>query len=181
MTEHPQSPSPETILAHEPFIRALARRLVGDPGGADDVTQETLIAAWRGGPVERLRSWMATAARNNVRMAWRSESSRRRREESVSRSEPSVPSPEEISEREAIRRMVVEALLALEPLHRDVLVLRYWEDLAPRSIAERLGLEVEAARTRLRRAHERLRAELARREGPDWRLALAPLLSLIHI
>ena len=59
MTEHPQSPSPETILAHEPFIRALARRLVGDPGGADDVTQETLIAAWRGGPVERLRSWMA--------------------------------------------------------------------------------------------------------------------------
>ena len=102
MTEHPQSPSPETILAHEPFIRALARRLVGDPGGADDVTQETLIAAWRGGPVERLRSWMATAARNNVRMAWRSESSRRRREESVSRSEPSVPSPEEISERQAI-------------------------------------------------------------------------------
>ena len=35
----------EDLLAHEGFLRSLAGRLVSDPAAADDVVQETWVAA----------------------------------------------------------------------------------------------------------------------------------------
>ena len=37
--------SPEQLLAHAPFVRALARALVRDDAAADDLAQESLLAA----------------------------------------------------------------------------------------------------------------------------------------
>ena len=176
MSTH-QPASPEAVLAQEDFIRALARQLLRDPGAADDVTQDTLVTALHHGPAQvgRLRGWMAAVARNGARQSRRGESRRRRRELEIARPENGVPSPEEIADREEARRRVVQAVLALEADHRDALVLRYWEGLDAKTMATRLGLSVEGARTRLKRAHARLRAELMQREGRDWRQAIAPV------
>jgi len=40
----------ETLLSHRPFVRALARRLVRDEARAEDVVQETWLAALRRPP-----------------------------------------------------------------------------------------------------------------------------------
>ncbi len=41
---------PEQLLDHSDFVHAIASALVRDPALADDVAQETLLAAWRAPP-----------------------------------------------------------------------------------------------------------------------------------
>ena len=60
--------------------------------------------------------------------------------------------------------------------HRRSFFLRHYEDLPPRKIALRLGIPIEAVKSRLRRAYDRLRARLdegASGNVEGWRTALA--------
>ena len=168
----------ESLVANAGFLRGLAARLVADPGTADDVVQETYLAAVRRAPEPRegLRGWLATVARNAARMAGRTSARRAHRERAAARPE-GCPSPEDVLGREEARRRVVDAVLRLEVPCRDVILLRYYEGLPPREAAARLGIPVETVRTRTRRAIERLRADLDRRHGDRrvWAIALAPL------
>ena len=56
----------EELLAQADWLGALARRLVTDPSGADDVVQETWVSALRNPPEREraLRPWLAKVARN---------------------------------------------------------------------------------------------------------------------
>jgi len=68
--------------------------------------------------------------------------------------------PEQPSDREAdhaTRLDLLDALAALSPHDRAVLVLRYWEDRSVADTAHDLGLTETAVRTRARRALQRLR------------------------
>jgi RNA polymerase sigma factor (sigma-70 family) len=56
---------------------------------------------------------------------------------------------------------LADALTALDPDHRDVLLLFAWEGLAYHEIAQVLEMPVGTVRSRLSRARERLRAHLA--------------------
>jgi RNA polymerase sigma-70 factor (sigma-E family) len=57
----------------------------------------------------------------------------------------------------ALRLSLLQALDALPPLDRAVVVLRYWEDLSVARTAEQLGITENACRTRASRALARLR------------------------
>src|SRR5687767_613389 len=120
----------ETLLGHEAFVRALARRLVVDPSEADDVAQEALVAALEHPPEPRrgLRGWFTTVVRNVVRQRRRAERRRATREAAAAHA-GCVPSTAEIVERESARRTVVEGVLALDEPYRSALVLRYLEGL----------------------------------------------------
>jgi len=59
-----------------------------------------------------------------------------------------------------LRERVRAALEALEPHDREVLVLRYLEQLATKEVAAVLGITEAAVKTRHRRALERLRRRL---------------------
>ena len=59
-----------------------------------------------------------------------------------------------------LRDRVRAALEALEPNDREVLVLRYLEQLTSKEIAAVLGISEAAVKTRHRRALERLRRSL---------------------
>lgn len=174
---------PEKLLLHDHFVRALAHALVRDAHRAEDLAQETMLAlARRGavgaGPAGSVRAWLSAVARKLAGKARRRDARRREREELGARGER-VPSADEILEREAARSRVVAAVLALDEPYRSTLVLRYFENLAPRAIAERLGAPLETVRTRTKRGLEALRAELERRGGKDaWLGALAPFLFL---
>lgn len=170
-------PDLELLLAHAPYVRALARELVFDADLARDVEQEAWLAALENAPRDRgaLRGWLAALVRNFAVKAWRSSARRRERESACARAESSVPTPEDILERENLRRHLVENLLALDEPYRSALVLRFFEELPPREVARRLGVPVETARTRIRRGLECLRERLDRgspggREA--WCLAL---------
>jgi len=156
----------ERLLECEPFLRALARRLLrGDPR-ADDVVQEAWLLALRDGRGEVRPGYWAGVVRNLARRVRRDDARRARRERVAAR-------PEEIDAaapgaEEARRRLVAE-VLALPERYRVPILLRFYEGLEPQAIAARLGENASTIRTRLQRGLDRLRGVL------DGRLCLAVL------
>lgn len=175
---------PEVLLEHADFVRGLARSLVIDEHTADDIAQQTWLAAVEHEPdsSKPLYSWLSRTLRNFARLSHRSDRRRLRRERIATSPEP-VPSPDLIAEREEIRRKMIDSVLELDETYRSVVLLRYYEDLPPRAIARRLEIPVETARTRLKRALVHLRKKLDAEHGGDrekWCLALAPIAG-IHL
>jgi RNA polymerase sigma factor (sigma-70 family) len=61
---------------------------------------------------------------------------------------------------DSLRHELAQALEALPPHYREVVLLRDFEELAIREMAERLGLSVPATKSRLHRARELMREYL---------------------
>ncbi len=107
-------PNTDDLLAHAGFVRAVARRVLLDDDRADDVVQQTLLAALesahrRRGPA---RPWLAGIARNIARMTLRGETRRARRE---SRSHATtVERPDDIAARLEMQRRLVAAVETLQ-------------------------------------------------------------------
>src|SRR5690606_20732676 len=105
----------ETDLAqHAPFLRALARGLVSDPASADDLVQETYVAALdgRARQVRRVVPWLATVLRNLAARRVRGDSRRRNREQAIASDGRSPDTFTVASKLEVARRLLqhVEAL-----------------------------------------------------------------------
>lgn len=169
----------DALLIHGPFLRGLATRLVTDGSQADDLVQQAYLTALEKPPREQgsLRAWLASVTRNLALERGRRSSRVRAWERAAARQE-ATPSTVEIVEREAVRRHVVEAVLDLDEPYRAAILLRYYEDLPPRTIARRLELPVETVRTHIKRGLARLQSALDTRHGGEpgsWLAALAPL------
>jgi len=156
----------EAILAQSGWVRALAARLVRDPGEADDLAQETLLAAQRRAPEQRdgLRPWLARVLHNLASRGRRDRGRRLDREREVARDE-ALPGSDEVAANEELRALVGEALVAIQEPFRSTLILRYFGGLEPTEIARREGLPPATVRTRVKRGLELVRAELDRRHG----------------
>jgi RNA polymerase sigma-70 factor (ECF subfamily) len=137
--------------------------MCGDANLADDAAQETFIRAWQHLPGYRPRSpfrnWLYRIATNVARDALR------RERETVSLD--SVPlanseqGPEAAVEGKERGDRVRQAVLSLPPASRAVLVLREYEDLSYREIADTLGIPMGTVMSRLNYARNRLRESLA--------------------
>ncbi|HEX6883393.1 MAG TPA: sigma-70 family RNA polymerase sigma factor [Planctomycetota bacterium] len=173
----PTPPDPaQELLVHDGFVRALARSLLRDGHAAEDVAQETWVAALeRGSAAMTWPAWLAGVVRKRAGKHARGQARRTRRERLAARVEE-LPSEAEILAREAARARVVAAVLALDEPYRGSVLLRFFEGLPPRAIAARQGVPVETVRTRLRRALDVLRARLEREYGDReaWSAALLP-------
>lgn len=156
---------PEAVRAHGAALRALARALLGDGAAADDAVQDTWVRYLERPPAAGagLGGWLATVLRNLVSNRRREEARRAERERAAAR--PEHVDAHELSEREEALRAVVEAVLTLEPQYRAVVMLRWFDGLAPREVAAQLGLAPSVVHTRLARAHAQLRAKLEREHG----------------
>lgn len=178
MAQAPDVRSLEALLAEDNFARALARRLVGEAARADDIVQQAYLAALRHAPrAETARGWLRTVLRRLARRQRQAETMRRQREQEAARDEP-MASTEEILEREASRRELLDVLLGLPAKYRQVLVLRFYEGLHPRDIAHRLDASRGTVRSQISRGLALMRDELDRRHGHDgrsWGLALIPV------
>ena len=160
-------------------LRALARSLVRDPSGADDLVQDTLVVALERPPRSRdsVRGWLATVARRLALDRSRGERRRVAREEQVARPEGEGP-PQDRIERLEVEREVLDAVQSLREPYRTAIFLRYWEGLDPAAIAAKLDVPVKTVRSRITRALEELRAKLDERfEGgrSRWMSALLPI------
>jgi RNA polymerase sigma-70 factor (ECF subfamily) len=156
---------PEAVRAHGAALRALARALLGDSAAADDAVQDTWVRYLERPPSAGagVGGWLATVLRNLVSNRRREEARRSERERVAARSEH--VDAHDLSEREEALRVVVEAVLTLEPQYRAVVMLRWFDGLAPREVAAQLGLAPSVVHTRLARAHAQLRAKLEREHG----------------
>jgi RNA polymerase sigma-70 factor (ECF subfamily) len=167
---------PMFFVEHQDFVRGLARSLVFDDASADDIAQDVWLLALRHPPeeVRSIRAWLATIVRRVALRAVLRGDARRERERHTARAE-AIPSADEILAREAIRRDVIEAVLALEEPYRSTMILRWFEGLEPRAIAQRTNVNRETVHTRIARAHAMLRARLDREHGSraTWAVAFA--------
>ncbi len=178
MVSPPTPLDPERLLAEDQFVRGLARHLLRDAHGAEDLAQQTWVAALQQPdlPPASLRGWLATVVRRLAGRRARSERRERARQLAAARADE-VPSTAEIVAREVLRAEVVQAVLALEEPYRATVLLRWFENLPPRAVARRLSVPVETVRTRLKRAMAQLRTRLdARTDGgrPAWCALLLP-------
>jgi len=163
-------PRLEALLLERQWLARLARRLVADGAAAEDLAQETWLAAFARGPAEvrSWRAWLGESARRLASRERRGAGRRAAREAAVARPEATPSSDELVAKSERLELVAREARTLDEPF-RTVLLLRYQEELEPAAIAARLGVPADTVRARLRRALELLRARLGRRLGSDWR------------
>ena len=89
-------PDPDLLLEHAEFLKAIARGLLRDEHEAEDIAQDTVLAAIEKAPGPgSLRGWLAAVTRNLARTRLTSRSRRRDRERRGARPEDSEPSVEE--------------------------------------------------------------------------------------
>jgi RNA polymerase sigma-70 factor (ECF subfamily) len=148
------------LAAQSAWVRAVARNLVRDPSRAEDVAQETLLAALANPPrdasdARRLRAWLARVAFNLSRLGSRQLARRQAREHRVARRD-AVPSVCDELEAAGTLDALAQALAELPPAYRDVIELRYFDGLSTADIAARTGGSELAVRKRLWRARLRL-------------------------
>jgi len=155
----------EIYRRHRDRVFAFAYRMTGEAETARDVTHScftSLLAAplRYDGRRASLGTYLCTAARNlslrHASRAWRERPSSSRTDLQPARG----PSPLEALLAEERARIVRESLLALPPLHREVLILAEYEELDLATIAQLVGAEVGAVKVRLHRARRKLRAAL---------------------
>ena len=140
----------------------LAGYLLGDADEAQDAVQEVLIKAWRSWSSlrdpERFGAWFDRILVNVCR-------DRMRRHRTLRMVE--LDAADEVESADPFRRMLVEdevaaAVARLNPEHRIVIVLRFWQDLALEGVADRLDLPLGTVKSRLHYALKALRTELRR-------------------
>jgi RNA polymerase sigma-70 factor (ECF subfamily) len=152
------------IVACIPHLRRYARGLSHDPEYADDLVQDTLERAWsrfsmwqkRG----EVRAWMFGIMHNLF--VDRVRSRRTRPEDNAGEDLPDVPDRATQMDRLEVRDLD-RTLQCLTHDLREVLLLVGVEEMSYQDVAKVLGIPVGTVMSRLSRARERLRAELAGR------------------
>lgn len=153
----------ELVRRHREGVVNVVYRMCGDANLAEDAAQEAFIRAWTHLPNYRPRSpfrnWLYRIATNAARDALR----RERETVDVDNLPLIAPNagPEETMEKAERGERVQQAVLALPTASRAVLVLREYEGLSYREIADTLSIPIGTVMSRLNYARNRLRESLA--------------------
>lgn len=150
--------------AYSTQLGRLCMALTGSQAEAEELVQETLIAALDAFPSFRfespVRSWLYGIAR---RICGRHNEMKHRRQAKlrlVHDTGKGLDTTELAIERERAQR-ARQALASLKPSEREAVVLRYDAGLSFREVAEACGVDEAAARKRVSRALVRLRESLS--------------------
>ncbi|BDG10515.1 sigma-70 family RNA polymerase sigma factor [Anaeromyxobacter paludicola] len=167
----------ELLERHQRRIYRFGLKMCRDEEDAKDVLQDTLLAVARGIRDFRGQSsvstWLYSIARSfciKKRRRGKYEPAEEQRvgsegEEEVTRlPDPARPADETLAGRQ-VEAALEAAIAALQPMYREVLLLRDVEGLTAPEVAEILGLSVDAVKSRLHRARVAVRESVAPRLG----------------
>lgn len=161
------------VRSHAHWMIAVARRLLADPGWAEDCVQESFINVFRKiGSFEQrssLKTWLHRIVVNQALMKLRAKSSRN--EAPIDELLPDfdanacriegpwqyLATAEEILEREERCVLIQSKINELPESYRIILQLRDIEELTTREVAEGLGLSEANVKVRLHRARSALK------------------------
>lgn len=156
------------VEEYQTAVYRLALRMCGE-SGAEDAAQEAFVAAWRGLPRFRgecrFSTWLYRLTTNAAIDYLRREQKQRTDGDldDLPLADDS-PSPQEQAERSETQQRVRKALAALSEEHRQILLLRYMQELDYGEIAQALHISEGTVKSRINRAKARLR-ELLAQEG----------------
>jgi RNA polymerase sigma-70 factor (ECF subfamily) len=177
---------------HVDGVHAVALRLTGDRGIAEEVVQETFLALWNRAELfnpelASLGTWLRSIARNRTvdrlralgrrpALVWLgSHGDPDEADAGMDRLGPDAtviggsapgPSPEDAAESASVRASIAAALATMPEVERTAIVLAYRDGLTQQEIAERLAWPLGTVKTRTRRALARLRELLEADEAP---------------
>ena len=155
----------QLVEAYQTPAYRLAARMCG-PDSAEDVTQEAFLAAWRALPEFRgdcrFSTWLYRLVSNAAIDCLRREKKHRDTGDVDDLELPDGgPSPQEQAERSDTCAAVRRALDRLSPEHRQVLLLRFMQELDYGEIARALDVSEGTVKSRINRAKSKLREVLA--------------------
>ena len=155
----------ELVEQYRDNVYRLAYRMCGNTYDADEAAQEAFVAAWRALPNFRgdakFSTWLYRLTTNAAIDVMR----REKRHQTVGDGEmmdlaDDADSPQETVERTEQQEAVQKALATLSEEYREVLLLRYMEELDYAEIAEVLQLPSGTVKSRINRAKAALKAAL---------------------
>lgn len=180
----------ELITRFQQPVYALASRLLNDPAEAADVVQEVFLKVFRSighfrgqsslktwiyritvNEAHNARRWFFRHRRRETELDGATEEKNRHWTETVADHSRS-PFEEACSQEQ--HRIIEAALLRLNPLFKEAVVLRDIADLSYEEIAEVLDVSLGTVKSRILRGREALRAELADSLGERPILRLVP-------
>jgi RNA polymerase sigma-70 factor, ECF subfamily len=158
----------ELVRRHADRLYAVVLRFLGDPGDAEEATQETFLRAWRG--IDRFRgrseffTWLYRIGLNEAkRLATRRPKAGRM----ASLQDDPIPEAPDWSEapefrmgQNEVRKVLEDAIRDLPPEYRAAVILRDLEGLSTRDAAEVMELGEAAFKSRLHRARLAVRRAL---------------------
>ena len=144
-------------------VYGLALRMLGDPGEAEDATQEVFVRLLRNldryDSDREFRPWIYRVATNIVLNRIRARKTRREKEQAAARER--VEALEDATvEKSELEGVVRDQLQHLEHEDRAMLVLHYYEGLSKSETATALGVRRTTLHARLDRALGRLKSGL---------------------
>jgi RNA polymerase sigma factor (sigma-70 family) len=172
----------ELVRRHIALVYSTALRgAAGDEQLAQDVSQSVFIDLARKAASLSNRSvltgWLYTSTCFAVAKAVRSECRRRKHEQEAQVMQEPIAGESHDPDWEQIGPVLNSVMLDLNDADREALLLRFFEPCSLAEAGRRLGLSENAARMRVERALERLRALLRRRGVTSSAAALGWLLS----
>jgi len=158
---------------HAVALVSAANRLVHDLSVAEEVVQDVFLGVWRAGPSLRVegsvRGYLYIAVRNSA-LKWlrhRGVEQRWLQSQYFPAEAASADDPAERFDAEDMDRRVRDAIGRLSPQAREILLLRWSEQMTYAEIAAALGLAVKTVENHIGRALKVLRRLLAE-DRPDW-------------
>lgn len=164
----------DLAIADVQWLGRLARRLAADADDADDLVQETLVAAWSQPAREGAqRPWLVAVLRNRLRMLGRTRVRREAREDATE-APSAAQRPDAELERIELLRCLLAELEALGSEDRMIVVRRFFDGEDATEIGHALAMPAATVRSRIHRSLQRLRTRLDQRFGDrrTWCAAL---------
>ena len=156
------------VRRHEKTIFNLVYRMLGDYDEAAEVSQEVFLSAYRA--IGQFRgdanfsTWLYRIALNHTSTRRKTLIRRQQRNVAIEDTEPVrdlQPGPAETMEKKEIRERVQRALNSLEPADATVILLRDLQDIPYEEVARLLEIPVGTVKSRLHRARQALKSQLA--------------------
>ncbi len=158
------------LAVHQGWLRRVVASRLREPQAVDEVMQDVALAAVaQRSPLQnpaRVAVWLYRLAVRHV-LIYRRKSGRRRAlvdRYAIRKGAGDIdlaPSPLGWLVRNERQQLVQNALRFLPPRDAEILILKYAEGYSARELAERLGATINTIETRLHRARQRLRVQLA--------------------
>ena len=153
------------VRQYETEVFRLALSICNDVPEANEITQETFIAALRALPgyqeKKSFKSWLYTITINTARSHLRKHRFAERLRQTLTSiflvESQKSPSPEDVTIQNEQEAQLWKALNEMDEKHRIVTVLRYFHELSITEIAEILSIHEGTVNSRLHTTRERLR------------------------
>ena len=157
----------QLVETYREQVYRIALRMCGNAADADEAAQEAFLAARKGLPNfrgdSRLSTWLYQLTTHAAIDLMRREKRQIAAEDITEVSAPDpAPGPQQQAERRETQEAVRDAILQLTPEYRQIVVLRFLEDLSEEEIGAALKLPSGTVKSRLNRAKAQLKDILSK-------------------